>query len=157
MAVNQFFQCFCINRLGLGPLHYLSSCSDFGFEFSEIFVFENRLPASVRRGVDKISWSIHFFKPLNNSIVIVHYIPGLFFDKLVLWKHCLAVKSTENRHHINFFFEYRSHRISVSVIRGIGDFPTQRYGESVTHRITGAGSRRLSLSSIRRVFFKKIQ
>jgi hypothetical protein len=25
-----------------------------------------------------------FFKPLNNSIVIVHYIPGLFFAKLVL-------------------------------------------------------------------------
>jgi hypothetical protein len=58
--------------------------SDFGLEFSEIFVFENRLPASVSRGVNKIAWSIHFFKPLNNSIVIVNYIPGLFFAKLVL-------------------------------------------------------------------------
>ncbi len=77
--MNQFFSMFCINRFGLGPLQYISSCSDFGFEFSEIFVFENRLPASVSRGVDKI-----FFKPLNNSIVIVHNIPGLFFAKLVL-------------------------------------------------------------------------
>ncbi len=84
MAMNQFFRCFCINHFGLGPLHYLSSRSDFGFEFSEIFVFENRLPASVSRGVDKTAWSIHFFKPLNNSIVMVNYTPGLFFAKLVL-------------------------------------------------------------------------
>ncbi len=80
--MKEFFQCFCINRFGLGPLHYLSSRSDFGFEFSEIF--ENRLPALVRRKVDKIAWSIHFFKPLNKYIVIVHYIPGLFFAKVVL-------------------------------------------------------------------------
>ncbi len=84
MAMNQFFRCFCINPFGLGPLHYLSSRSDFGFEFSEIFVLENRLPASVSRGVDKTAWSIHFFKPLNNSIMLVNYIPGLFFAKLVL-------------------------------------------------------------------------
>jgi hypothetical protein len=74
--MNQFFRCFCVNVFGLGPLHYLSSRSDFGFEFSEIFVSVGdlkRLP-----GV-----SI-FFKPLNNSIVIVHYIRGLFFAKLVL-------------------------------------------------------------------------
>jgi hypothetical protein len=84
MAINQFFRFFCINRFGLGPLHYISNRSDFGFEFSEIFVLENRLPALVSRGVDKIAWSIHFFKPLNNSLVIVHYIPDLFFAKLVL-------------------------------------------------------------------------
>jgi hypothetical protein len=84
MAMNQFFRCFCINRFGLGPLHYLSSRSDFGLELSETFVFKNRLPASVSQGVDKIAWSIHFFIPLNNSTVIVHYIPGLLFAKLVL-------------------------------------------------------------------------
>jgi hypothetical protein len=60
--MNQFFRCFCINRFGLGPLHYLLSHSDFGFKFSEIFVFENRLPALVSRGVDMIAWSIHFLK-----------------------------------------------------------------------------------------------
>ncbi len=77
--MNRIFRGFCINRFGLGPLHYISSRSDFGFEFEEIFIFKNPLPALVSRGVDKIAWSILFFKPLNNSIVIVHYIPGLLF------------------------------------------------------------------------------
>jgi hypothetical protein len=54
MATNRIFQGICINRFGLGPLHYISSRSDFGFEFAEIFVF----------------------KPLHNYIVIVQYIPG---------------------------------------------------------------------------------
>ncbi len=82
MATNRIFRDFCINRLG--PLHYISSCSDFGFEFAEIFIFKERLPVSVSRGVDKIAWSIHFFKPLNNSIVIVQNIPGKFLAKLIL-------------------------------------------------------------------------
>jgi hypothetical protein len=46
----------------LTQLHYISSRSDFGFEFAEIFVFEKRLPVSVSRGVDKIASSIHFFQ-----------------------------------------------------------------------------------------------
>jgi hypothetical protein len=62
--MNKFFRCFCINRFGLGPLHYLSSPSDFGFEFSEIFIFENRLPELVSRGVDMIGCSIHFFQTI---------------------------------------------------------------------------------------------
>jgi hypothetical protein len=37
---------FCINRSGIGPLHYISSRSDFGFEFAEILVIEKRLPDS---------------------------------------------------------------------------------------------------------------
>ncbi len=46
-----FFRGFCINRFGIGPLNYISSRSDFGFEFLEIFVFEKRLPVSTIRGV----------------------------------------------------------------------------------------------------------
>jgi len=42
---------FCTNQFGMSPLHYLSSCSDFGFEFAEIFVIEKRLPDSASRGV----------------------------------------------------------------------------------------------------------
>ncbi len=38
-------------RFGLGPLHYISSRYDFGFEFAEIFVFEKRLPVSLSRRV----------------------------------------------------------------------------------------------------------
>jgi hypothetical protein len=58
--MNRIFRGFCINRCGIGPLHYISSRSDFAFEFAEIF--EKRLPVSVSRGVDKIAWSIHFFQ-----------------------------------------------------------------------------------------------
>ncbi len=49
--MNRIFRGFCINRFGIGPLHYILSRSDFGFEFSEIFVFEKRLPDSMIRGV----------------------------------------------------------------------------------------------------------
>jgi hypothetical protein len=57
--MNQFFPMFLHKSLWPMPLTLLFKRSDFGFEFSEIFVFENRLPASVSRGVDKIAWSIH--------------------------------------------------------------------------------------------------
>jgi hypothetical protein len=60
--MNQIFRHFCKNRIGLGPLHYISSRSDFGFEFAEIFVIEKRLPESVSRGVDKITYSYKYFQ-----------------------------------------------------------------------------------------------
>ncbi len=60
MAMNRIFRGFCINRFGLGTLHYISSRSDFCFEF--VFVFKKRLPVSVSQGVDEIAWSIHFFQ-----------------------------------------------------------------------------------------------
>ncbi len=76
--MRRIFWGFCINWILIDPLHYLSSCSDFGFEIAEIFVIEKGLPDSLSRGVD------NFFKPLNKSmVIIVHYIPGLFFSKLV--------------------------------------------------------------------------
>jgi hypothetical protein len=46
---------YCINWILIDPLRYLSSCSDFGFEFAEIFVKEKRLPDLPSRGVDKIA------------------------------------------------------------------------------------------------------
>ncbi len=84
MATRRIFWVFCLNRFGIGPLHYIWSLSDFGFEFAEIFVIEKRLPILASRGVDKIAYRYNFFKPLNKSMVIVLYIPGLFFAKLVL-------------------------------------------------------------------------
>ncbi len=60
--MNQIFRGFGINCFGLGPLHYISSRSDFGFEFAEIFVFEKRLPVSVSRGVDKIAYRYNYFQ-----------------------------------------------------------------------------------------------
>ncbi len=44
MLTNRIFLGFCINRFGIGPLHYISNRSDFGFEFSEIFVLKNDSP-----------------------------------------------------------------------------------------------------------------
>jgi hypothetical protein len=42
-ATRRIFWGFCRNWLLIDPLHYLSSRSDFGFEFAEIFVIEKRL------------------------------------------------------------------------------------------------------------------
>jgi hypothetical protein len=53
---------FYIKRFGIGPLHYISSRSDFGFEFAEIFVIEKRLPDSPSRGVGKIAYRYNFFQ-----------------------------------------------------------------------------------------------
>jgi hypothetical protein len=81
--MRRIFWCFCINRFGIGPLHYVSSRSDFSFEVSEIFVIEKRLPDSPSRGVDKSASRHNLFKPLNKSMVIVDDIPGFFFAKLI--------------------------------------------------------------------------
>jgi hypothetical protein len=40
----------------------LSSRSDFGFEFAEIFVIDKGLPISPSRGVDKIAYRYNFFQ-----------------------------------------------------------------------------------------------
>jgi hypothetical protein len=74
--MNRIFRDFCMYRIGLGPLHYISSRSDFGFEFAEIFVFEKRLPVSVSRESTRLPIVTNIFKPLNNLILIVNYIPG---------------------------------------------------------------------------------
>jgi hypothetical protein len=80
--MRRIFWGFCINRFGIGPLHYISSRNDFGFEFVEIFVIEKKND-SPTRGVDKNAYGYNFFKPLNKSMVIVYYIPGFFFAKLI--------------------------------------------------------------------------
>jgi hypothetical protein len=41
---------------------YVSSLSDFCFEFAEIFVIEKRLPDLPSRGVDKIAYTYNFFQ-----------------------------------------------------------------------------------------------
>jgi hypothetical protein len=52
---------------------------EFGFEFVEIFEIEKRLPDSPSWGVDKNAYRYNFFQ----TLVIVHYIPGFFFAKLI--------------------------------------------------------------------------
>jgi hypothetical protein len=73
------FRGFCINQFGIDPLHYISSPSDFGFEFTEIFVIEKRLPDSPSRGVDKNSYRLNFFQTFKkiNGVSTLH--PRLIF------------------------------------------------------------------------------
>ncbi len=49
--MRPIFWGFCINQFGIGPLHYISIRSDFGFELAEIFVIEKRLANLANRGV----------------------------------------------------------------------------------------------------------
>ncbi len=49
--MKRIFWGFCRNWFLIDPSHYLSSRSDFDFEFTEIFVIEKRLPDSANRRV----------------------------------------------------------------------------------------------------------
>jgi hypothetical protein len=49
--MRRIFRGFCRNWFLIDPLHYLSSRSDFGFKFAEIFVIEKRFPDLASRGV----------------------------------------------------------------------------------------------------------
>ncbi len=42
--MKRIFWGFCINWFLIDPLHYLSSCSDFSFEFTEISLSKNDSP-----------------------------------------------------------------------------------------------------------------
>ncbi len=53
--MKRIFWGFCRNRLDIGTLHYVSSRSDFGFEFTEIFVIKKQLPDSPSQGDYKIA------------------------------------------------------------------------------------------------------
>jgi hypothetical protein len=81
--MRRIFWGFCRNWLAMSPLDYLSSRSAFGFVFAEIFVIEKRLPDSPSRGVTRMPLDTIFFKPLNQSMVIVHNIPAFLFAKFV--------------------------------------------------------------------------
>jgi hypothetical protein len=79
MATRRIFWGFCINGFGIGTLHYISSRSDFDFEFAEIFVIEKRLPDSPSRGVDKNAYRYKCFQTFEsiNGVSTLH--PRLIF------------------------------------------------------------------------------
>ncbi len=111
MAMNRFLRCFCINRFGMGPLHYHSSRSDFGFEFVEILVFKKRLPAINDAGSRRLRVSV---------ILGVADSPYQWYAESLtppyLWYGESAIK----------FF---NRKLSVAVIRRVVDSPHQWYGE----------------------------
>jgi hypothetical protein len=81
--MRRIFWGFCINWFGIGPLHYVSSRSDFDLELVEIFKSKNDSPTHRVRESTRMLIDTIFFKPLNRSMVIVHYIHALFFAKLI--------------------------------------------------------------------------
>ncbi len=70
---------FCINRFGIGLLHYISSRSDFDFEFAEIFVIEKRLPDSLSQGVDKNAYRYKCFQTFESINGVSTLQPRLIF------------------------------------------------------------------------------
>jgi hypothetical protein len=52
------FWSFCRNWFLIDPLYYLSSCSDFGFEFAEIFTIKKWLPDSASPRLSSASWGV---------------------------------------------------------------------------------------------------
>ncbi len=51
--MRPIFQGFCKNRFGIGPLHYISSRSHFGFEIAEIFATDYEAKIGTARKVVK--------------------------------------------------------------------------------------------------------
>ncbi len=146
--MNRIFRGFCINHFGKGPSHYISSCSDFCSELSEIFIFKKQLPVSVSWGVDKIAWSIHFFQTFKYFYCDSTLHPWLIFGQIDPLKACFnRLKYWKSK--LNNFFLELLHR--VSTIREVVDSPTQRYSESSTLRICDTRSRWLSDSTIQGV------
>ncbi len=78
-ATRRIFWGFCINRFGIGPVHYISSRSDFDFEFAEIFVIEKQLPDSPSRGVDKNAYRYKCFQTFESINGVSTLQPRLIF------------------------------------------------------------------------------
>ncbi len=121
--MRRIFWGFCRNWFLLSPLHYLSSHSDFGFEFAEIFVFEKRLPSITDTGSRRLRVS-------------------------VIW----GVTNSPHQWYVESptpcITDTRSWRLTASPIRRIG---YRWYGESSTHRTSDTVSCRLPVLLSRRV------
>jgi hypothetical protein len=57
MVKKHIFKFFGTNQFGICTLSNLSSRSDFGVKYAEIFIIEKLLPALMSRGVYKIALS----------------------------------------------------------------------------------------------------
>ncbi len=72
MATRRIFWGFCINWFGIGPLHYISSRSDFDFD-------DQRLPDSPSQGVDKNAYRYKCFQTLESINGVSTLQPRLIF------------------------------------------------------------------------------
>ncbi len=120
--MRRIFWGFYRNWFLMSPLHYLSSRSDFCFEFAEIFIFEKRLAAITDRGSRRLPASL-----------------------------IRGVGDSQHHRYGESAIEFFKRKLSVLMIRRVVDSPHQWYGESPTPRIVESGSRQLRVSLIRRV------
>jgi hypothetical protein len=120
MAMRPICRGFCINRFSIGPLHYISSRSDFGFEFAEIFVIEKLLPDLASRWLfHSGSWGVADSDLACRGVADsptwrVGKSTPPWFSELESW--LLNVKTP-------FFGESES--------QGVANSPTRRVGESL--------------------------
>jgi hypothetical protein len=143
METNRIFRGFCIYRFGIGPLHYILSRSDFGFEFSEIFVFEKRLPDSTIRGVSDSPYQ----QNTESATLRLN-------DTGIQQLSASLIRGVDDSPHHRYgesAIEFFKRKLDVSVIRRVVDSAYPWYGESPTPRIIESGSHRLRISLIRRV------
>ncbi len=112
---------FCRNQFLMSPLHYLSSRSDFGFEFPEIFIFEKRFPAITDTRSRRPSHhqygesAIEFFKRKLSVSMIRRVVDSL---------HQWYGESPTPR-----ITDTESWRLRVSLSRGVDDSADRWYGE----------------------------
>jgi len=117
---SKIFQGFCINRFSIGPLHYISSCSDFGFEFAEIFVKEKQLADLVTR---------QFSESLTLQI-------GELVSRRLSESAIECSKENSPLHRVGESLmpqlgKSGSRRLSDLLSQGVGDSPTRRFEESL--------------------------
>jgi hypothetical protein len=170
METNRNFRGFCINRFGIGPLHYISSRSDFGFEFFEIFLFKKGLPDSTIRGVGDSLYQRYAesatlrlndtgSRRLSASLIrgvddSPHHQYGELVLKFLKEDSLYQWYGESSTPHI---VDTERRRLPVSLSREVADCAYCWYGEPPTPRIVESGSRRLCVLVIRRVAsWKKI-
>ncbi len=140
--MRRIFLGFCRNWSLMSTVHYLSSSSDFGFEFAEIFVLKNQLPAITDTGSRQLRVSVIRRKLSASLIRGVANSPHHWNAELATTR----ITDTESR-----LLNFLNRKLSVSMIQRVGDPPHQWYGESPTPRIVESESRQLCVSQIQRV------
>jgi hypothetical protein len=130
MAVRRIFWGFCRNWFLIDPLHHLSSRSNFGFEFAEIFVIEKRLPNSAIRqvGDSPTRWvgeSATLWLGESGS----RWLADWASQGVGFWMFKRKLGESESR------------QLPDSASRGVANSPTQRVGESSTPRFGEPRSR----------------
>jgi hypothetical protein len=130
--MNRIFRGFCINRFCIGPLHYISSCSDFGFKFSEILYSKTDSPTQRYEESATLRINDTQSRRLSDS----------------------TTRGVDDSPH-HWYAESTTPRITVTESRLLNFLKENSlyrwYGESSTPRISDAESRRLRVSLIRRV------